>query len=212
MADSKVSALAAASSINDADMLLLVQGGVSKRVDMNTLDAYIEQRGRQNNASVASTAAGFAADTYLVGSDVAIPAGRLQAKSMYRVKFFATKTASGAATPIIQVRFGTAGSTADTSRATLTFAAQTNVIDSAVIEIFCTFRAVGASGILRAEGMIDHTLATTGFSTANTSITGATSATFDTTVASSRIGLSVNGGSGASWTINSVQAELFNLA
>lgn len=215
MADTKVSALPAVSSLNDTDEVPLNQGGVSRKMTLTQLDAYVESRARVNNASVSTPAAGFASDTYLVGSSCAIPAGRLQAKAMYRCKFSVSKTAAGVVAPVINVRFGTAGSTADSSRATLTFAAQTAVVDTGFIEVFVTFRTVGSgtAAILEAVGTITHTLTATGLSTAATSIAITTTGTgFDSTVANSILGISVNGGTSAAWTIALVQAELYNLA
>lgn len=211
-AGTKVSALPAITSVTDLDELLVNDGGTSKRMTLNQLVAYIESRGRVNNGSIANQAPAAGTDTYLVGSDLLIPAARLQARSMIRFKFHATKTAAGTAAPIINVRAGTLGTVADTSRGTLTFAAQTAVADDAMVELFCTFRAVGSSAVLQSVGMLDHRLAATGFSTANTSIAAATSAAFDSTVANLRIGLSLNTGASAVWTITLVQAELYNLA
>lgn len=162
------------------------------------------------NASVAAQGPGFATDTYLSGSACTIPTGRLKAGSVYRCRFHVSKTAAGTATPIVQLRLGTAGTVADTSRATLTFAAQTAAVDDAFIEVWATFRAVGASAVLQVAGTIDHALAATGFSTANTSVKTVTSAAFDVTPATV-IGLSVNGGTSAAWTVTLVQAELQNL-
>jgi hypothetical protein len=166
-----------------------------------------------NNASVTTPAAGFAADTYLVGSSCAIPAARLAAKTMYRCTFDVSKTGAGIATPIINVRIGTAGSTADTSRGTHTFPAQTAVIDQGVFEFWAVFRTVGSgtSAVLQSRCRLTHGLSITGFSTSVSPVTVATSAGFDSTTASSIIGLSVNGGTSAAWTITLVTAELFNM-
>ena len=212
--DKAISALTAASSLADTDVLPIVNGGSTKSVTLNVLDAYIESRGRVNNASVTTPGAGFASDTYLVGSSVAIPNGRLQAKSMYRCKFSVTKTAAGIAAPIITVRIGTAGSTADTSRGALTFAAQTAAIDQGFFEIFCTWRTVGSgtTAVLQSMGTLSHALSITGLSTDVTGMKTATSAGFDSTTSGSIIGCSVNGGTSAAWTIALVQAELYNLA
>jgi hypothetical protein len=60
-----------------------------------------------------------AADTYLTGGNLSI-AGRLQTITRMHWLVTATKTAAGIATPIWNVRFGTAGSTADTTRLTFT--------------------------------------------------------------------------------------------
>lgn len=213
MADTKLSALPLITTVDDTDEVYVNDGGSSKRMTMTQLTAYIESRGRQHNASVANQT-GFAADTYLTGSSIAIPNGRLQAKSKYRARFNVVKTAAGVVAPVLNLRFGTAGSTADTARATLTFAAQTAVVDEGFFEIDAVFRTVGSgtSAILQATGQLTHRLAATGFSTSAVSIAAGVSGTgFDSTVANSIIGLSVNGGTSAAWTVNLVDALLENL-
>jgi hypothetical protein len=165
------------------------------------------------NASVAAQGAGFATDTYLVGSSIAIPASSLQAKTMYRCVFNVVKTAAGIAAPIIRVRFGVNGSTADTALATLTFSAQTAVIDEGTYELRAIFRTVGSgtSAVLQTHARLHHRLSITGLGVGVSEPEIATSAGFDSTVANSIIGLSVNGGTSAAWTVNVVQAELVNL-
>lgn len=164
-----------------------------------------------HNASVAAQGPGFAADTYLIGSAIAIPTGQLKAGSKYRCKFNVTKTGAGTATPIINVRVGTLGTTADASRGTLTFAAQTAVIDEGVFEVECVFRTVGAAATLQALGQLAHRLSITGLSVDVSGAKLATSAAFDSTVAGLIIGLSVNGGTSAAWTVQLVSAELVGL-
>jgi len=166
-----------------------------------------------HNASVSTPAAGFAADTYLVGSSIAIPNKLLQAKSKYRCRFSVSKTAAGVATPIINVRIGTLGTTGDASRGVLTFAAQTAVVDEGLFEIEAIFRTVGVgtTAILQSMGRIAHRLSITGLSTDVSGMKLVTSAGFDSTVANSIIGLSVNGGASAAWTIAVVSSELVNL-
>ena len=162
------------------------------------------------NSSVAATAAGFASDTYLVGSALALPTGLITAKTMLRWRFDAVKTAAGTAAPAIIIRFGVNGSTADTARNTFTFTAQTAAVDRAIFEIFANFNAVGASGIIAGVASLHHQLAVTGFNItqpAGLQTLYVASGTFDTTVANSIVGLSVNGGASAAWTINAVQAE-----
>ncbi len=216
MADSELSALTSIGTIEDADVMYVVDtsAALGSKVSMNQLVAYIEQRGRQNNASVANQGAGFATDTYLTGSYVTIPAGRLQAKSKYRLRFFMSKTNAGTATPIITVRLGTAGTTADTSRVVLTHTAQTAAVDTGVYDLEVLFRTVGSgtSAVIVAGGVLDHTTAATGFSVSNTAIATGVSAGFDSTVANLGIGISINGGTNAAWTVQMVNAELFNLA
>lgn len=165
------------------------------------------------NASVTNQT-GFASDTYLVGSEVAIPASRLQAKSIYRCTFNAVKTGAGTATPIINLRFGTGAATTDTSRGQLTWSVQTGVIDEAMFDIWAVFRTVGSStsAVLQSAGRLTHRLSITGFGTGVSESEIATSGGFDSTVASSILGLSVNGGTSAAWTVSLVIAELINLA
>lgn len=214
--DTDLSSLAGASiarddvwtSVDISDTAMHASGTNKK----HTTSDLVVALGSVYNASVASQT-GFSADTYLVGSSIAIPAGRLQAKSLYRCKFNVVKTAAGTATPIINIRFGTAGSTADTSRGTLTFSAQTAVIDEGVFDFTAIFRTVGSgtSAVLRSLCRLTHRLSITGLGTGVSEPEIALSGGFDSTVASSIIGLSVNGGTSAAWTVEAVTAELVNL-
>lgn len=209
MADTKVSALTAATSLNTADELYVVQGGVSKKVTIGVMDAYT---GPVRRVATAAQGPGFAADTYVTDSRIVLPQTRMQAGTLYRARMVFTKTAAGTATPIINVRTGTAGTTSDISRLTWTGVAQTAVVDTAFIEFQCTFRAVGASGVLASWMRFDHDLATTGFATATRGFQISTvSGTFDTSTASMGIGVSVNGGTSAAWTLQQCYAELVNL-
>lgn len=163
--------------------------------------------------STAQQGSGFSADTYLTGSRIVLPAG-LVAGSRYKLVLDLNKTAAGTGTPVITVRLGTAGSTADTSRAALTFVANTAAADEARVELLVTFRAVGASAIIQAVCTFSHQLTTTGFGGTGAGanmIRRATSAAFDATPANTGIGVSVNGGTGAVWTVQLVQAELENI-
>jgi hypothetical protein len=165
-----------------------------------------------HNASVAAQA-GFAADTYLVGSSCPVPANQLQAKAKYRVRFNVVKTAAGVAAPVIIIRFGTAGSVADAALCTLTFALQTAVVDEGMFEIEAVFRTVGAgtAAVLQAVGRLMHRLSVTGLSVDVSGVKLATSAGFNSTLANAVIGVSVNGGASAAWTVSLVSAELMNL-
>ncbi len=211
----KVSALASVGSTAvNADEFPIVDAGITKKMSLAQLVTFIESHGRQNNAAVVTPAAGFAADTYLAGSNILIPTGNLQAKTMYRCTFSVSKTAAGVATPIINVRIETAGTIADVSRSALTFAVQTAAIDEGLFTVLVTYRAVGSgtAAIIQTTGKLEHRLSVTGLSTSvSGTIVGAPSAGFDSTVAGTIIGLSVNGGASAAWTIATVQTELFNL-
>lgn len=223
MADAKITALTALTGANlaDGDMFVVVDisdttmaaSGTDKNITPQDLFVYLGGRVQAATASVSTPGAGFASDTYLAGSGIAIPNGRLKATTIYRCTFDVTKTAAGVATPIINVRIGTAGTTADTSRGTHTFAAQTAAIDNGLFDFIAVFRTVGSgtSAVLQSRCALTHNLSITGLSTGVSPITTATSAGFDSTPNGSIIGLSLNGGTSAAFTITTVEAELVNL-
>ena len=164
------------------------------------------------NQSVAQQA-GFATDTYLTGSSIAIPSGSLKAGTRYHLIFDVSKTGAGTVTPIIYIRFGTGGTTGDTARLTFTFLAQTAVVDIGTFEVWVTFRTVGSgtSAVLQGTAQCNHRVASGGLQNVISTTLQVTSGGFDSTVANSKIGVSVNGGTSASWTVQLVQAELENL-
>jgi hypothetical protein len=126
----------------------------------------------------------------------------------YILRFRASKTAAGTATPIINIRFGTAQSTADTSRLTFTLRAQTAAADEGIFDVEAIFTADGATATLGGIAFARHRATTTGFQNAVTGEQVATGAAFDSTVASSYIGASVNGGTSAAWTVTFKSAML----
>lgn len=164
----------------------------------------------QHNVSTANQT-GFAADTYLAGSVVSIPQGKVKVGTKYRARFNVVKTAAGVAAPVITLRVGTAGAIADTARNVLTFAIQTAVIDEGEFEVEYAFTVAGTVAVLSGLGILGHRLAATGLSTSNNSVAVNTGAAFDATLANLKMGLSVNGGTSAAWTVNLVSAELVNL-
>lgn len=162
------------------------------------------------NASLADQGPGFATDTYIDGSNLLI-GGRIKVGTILRWIVHATKTAAGSATPIWIIRFGTAGTIADTARCTMTSPAGTAASDTARWEIDAVCRVSSATGVFAAAVGCEHTLDSTGFSVGN-GAARVTSGTFDTTVAGIQAGISVNGGASAAWTIQAVTAEAVNLA
>ena len=162
------------------------------------------------NASVAAQT-GFAADTYLNGSNLLLPTGLIRVGTQIRWRFDVVKTAAGTAAPTVIIRFGTGGAIGDTARVTFTFAAQTAAVDRGIIEILANFRTVGSgtSAVIAGIAALKHQLATTGLNTTTTGYQtlAVTSGGFDSTVANSYIGLSVNGGASAAWTVTVVQAN-----
>jgi hypothetical protein len=160
-----------------------------------------------NNSTSSQTP--FSSDTYLAGSSINVPANAPLVGTAYRLWFDVTKTAAGTATPIISIRYGTAGTTSDTAVCTLTFGAGTAAADSGLFEIHCDFRTVGSgtSAVLQAIAGLSTNLTTTGISNA-VKAKQSTSSGFNSTVANSIIGASYNGGASAAHTIQLVRADL----
>src|SRR5690348_3494048 len=103
MADTKISALTAASGFFGTDELPVNESGSSKKVTGAQILAYTEPA---TNASTAAQTLGTS-DTYLTGSGLTVVAGRLQANSFYRCRFDMTKTAASTATAAMTLRMGT---------------------------------------------------------------------------------------------------------
>lgn len=163
------------------------------------------------NQAVASVS-GYASDTYLAGSSITLDkAGFWAAGDEYRLKFDMTKTAAGTATPILIVRMGTAGTTADTAILTFTGAVGTAAVDAGVIEVAVTFRTVGSGTTAVIQGVFEcrHNLAATGListGAAGIGVIVGTSSGFDSTTPTI-IGASFNGGTSFAGTSTLVQAS-----
>jgi hypothetical protein len=195
-----------------ADVLIIEDSAASyakKKITVGTLSA-VPTTNKQYNQSIAQQT-GFAADTYLDGSSIAIPANSLKIGTRYHLIFDVVKTAAGVATPIIIIRFGTAGAIGDAARLTFTFLAQTGVADNGTFEMWITFRVVGGSAVMQGAAQCRHRLQITGLQNLVCTSLQVTSGAFDSSVANSKIGASVNGGTSAAWTVQLVQAELENL-
>lgn len=165
------------------------------------------------NNSVAPQGPGFNTDTYIIGSNIAIPNFRLKIGTIYKCTIKASKTAAGIATPIFNIRFGTNGTTSDASLGSFTFPLQTATIDNGLFQIYATFDSVGGgtSASLRCTVQLFHDNVATGFSTSVSPTLFTASSGFNSTVLNSIIGVSVNGGASASWTIEHVMASIDNL-
>jgi len=192
--------------------LLVICADVRPGYEAVTVYSLVTTPAAASNVVVASTGfagpvTGYAADTYLAGSAIAIPVTRLVAgQSQVSWRFGVSKTGAGTAAPTMILRYGTAGAVADAAVVTFTFGAQTAAVDRGVVEVIARFSVIGALAILDAEALLTHQLATTGL---NVTTTGkeelaVSSSAFDSTVAASILGLSINGGTSAAWTITSV--------
>lgn len=193
-----------------AGQVVVYADSLTKRLATKNADGIIDNMGALGNNSTIDQGPGFAADTYLVGSAVPLLSVVPRVGMLYRCSFDVTKTAAGVAAPAINLRFGILGTTADASRLLFTFPIQTAVIDDGMFEIWALFRSVGAAGVLQGRGRLEHGLSITGLSTLVSKMVPVTSAAFDTTLANAIIGLSVNGGAAAAWTVRMVEARLIN--
>ena len=165
--------------------------------------------------SASTVAAGYAADTYLAGSGIALPAGVNNAGVQVKWTFDMVKTAAGTAAPAINIRFGTAGAVGDASVCALAFAVGTAVADTGKFEVTAVFRTAGSgtSAVVAAIASCRHALAATGLTTTGASGYGQIATIgggFNSSVAASFIGLSFNGGASFSGTCNIVASELKN--
>jgi hypothetical protein len=101
----------------------------------------------------------------------------------------------------------------DTSIASFAFAVGTAAIDSGIFTVTAHFRTVGngTSAVVVGIASCSHALAATGLISTGASGFGqilTTSSGFDSTIAGTTIGLSVNGGASFSGTNTLVQASL----
>ena len=167
------------------------------------------------NAAIAAQGAGFATDTYVTNSGILIPLFGFQAKARFLWQISASKTGAGTAQPIYNIRIGANQTTADTARLTLTGPAQTAIADIGTLNIVVTVRSIGAAGVIQGTAFWSHrgtaastTVSGTGFANDVTGHVEGTSAGFDNqNLGGQYIGLSINGGTSASWTLTQVQAE-----
>lgn len=217
MADAELNALSSGAPILPADLLYLEKAATqlgSKVTIQNFMD-YIDQKTLISNGSIANQSI-TTTDAYLAGSDCAIPANGLKVRTKYNLRIALQKTA-GTGIPTLNVRVGTAGTTADASRCLFTFPrAHTSVADEAWFEIMITFRSIGSgtSATLQGGLKVEHRLTTTGFDGTGGGanyFVNTLGGGFDSTVANLKIGASVNPGTAGAWTVTQVDAQLYNL-
>jgi hypothetical protein len=95
MADTAISALAAAAALADPDLLTIVQGGINKRITARLLARYIGDA-LHNESFAAAQSVPASATTYLTGSPITIPTGeRVAVGTWVRWNYHLTKTAAG---------------------------------------------------------------------------------------------------------------------
>ena len=152
---------------------------------------------------------GFAADTYVAGSSILIPTQNFKTGTGYRCRISITKTAAGVATLTATLRVGALASTADSSYFAFNLSAQTAATDTTLLTYDFMTRSTGASAALVAH-LSSISQPTTGFSTLLKGANG-TNTSDITAWPGKYIGVSLNGGASASFTVNMVQAEIYNI-
>lgn len=168
-----------------------------------TDDAGLRHGVLSKNFSTASQGPGFSADTYVTNSGIQIPSFGMEAGQYYRWFLHASKTAAGTATPILQFRVGAAQTTADTSRLTLTGQAATAAVSGGIIEVGLLVRNVSATGVL--SGSFGFAWGVPG---PGGGIDGVGAAFDNSALAGQYVGLSLNAGASAAWTLSGVYGQL----
>lgn len=167
-----------------------------------------------SNVSTSTVSAGFASDTYLAGSSITMPDDGPLAGTQYYLCFDMVKTGAGTAAPVITVRFGTNGTTADTAILTFTLTAGTAVADTGKFELHLHFRTVGTgtSAVVVGTLSLNHQLTNTGLVNSQSYVQVTTvSSGFNSTPAGSILGVSFNGGTSFSGTCTLVEASAIKL-
>lgn len=205
-----IGGLVAVTAFADADELVTNESGVTKKVSGTLLKAWVGDM--LKNQATAAQSISAATLTYITGSNISIPVGKLRIGTRFSWALDVTKTAAGTAARTFHVRLGTLGTTGDAAIHTITSALGTAVADQARIVIELTIRGpLSASCISRALFNMDHQLPATGFMTVKSEVIVNTSGTFDATTANLIIGLSVTTGASEVLSIEQCAAEAKNL-
>jgi hypothetical protein len=164
------------------------------------------------NQSTTSQAPAATTRTYITGSALTIPSGKLQIGSCFRWKFSMTKTAAGTAASTIDIAVGTTGTTADTAQVSFTKPAGTAAADEGVVEVLAICRGpLSASGIFAGEMIVSHNGDNVGHMTIPVAVVNTISSGFDVTVAGLLVGLCITTGASDAITIQLVQSEAWNM-
>lgn len=165
------------------------------------------KQGRSHRTTVANQA-GFASDTYVTGSGILVPSFGVQAQTMLEWVISASKTAAGIAAPAYNFKVGVLQTTGDATFLTLTGSAQTAVVDRGILTLLMTCRSVGGTGVFQATACWNKNAAATGFASSDAGAVQGTSAGLNNSAFGGVfIGLSINGGASAAWTVTQVRAD-----
>lgn len=168
----------------------------------------------KSNFSTATVSGGYSSDTYLAGSAIGVPTGGFTAGMKYTCIFDMVKTGAGTAQFTVTLRIGTGGGVVgDTSIQAFALGAGTANADTGRFVLEAYFRTVGSgtSAVIVGSLFVNHFLAATGLTNTGASGWGAVTAVssgFDSTIAATTMGISVNGGGSFSGTNTYVETFL----
>lgn len=161
------------------------------------------------NYTTADQTISAASTAYVTGSDIHNLSGRAwKVGTTLQWRIWLSKTAAGTASRTLDVRFGTAGTTADTSRASFAVTPSA-AIDSGYYFVMATCRSIGAAGVVAIGIQLIHNGATTGLAT-GVAASALTNATFDNTGTTLIAGVSITTGASEVLTITQVNTEVDN--
>lgn len=165
-----------------------------------------------NSGSAAAQTPAATTRTYITGTQISIPPGKMAIGTGFRWKFNMTKTGAGTASSTFDIAFGTAGTTADTARVSFTKPAGTAVIDEGWVEINAIVRGpLSSSGVVVGQFVMTHNLQITGHATIPCVSVNTVSSAFDITVANLFAGICITSGASDAITIQFATAEIFNV-
>lgn len=193
------------STLRPGECLQYIEGvGFFKNVEVND---------QLTNISTADQSIGASATVYLTGSEVLFPRTP-QVGTFIEWLVQIAKTGAATAAETWTLRFGTNGTTGDTTRNTFTLDTETAVADEMVVRISAIIRGpIGASCIVEAVAVADDDLTTTGFSNTarKAQVRRSQSAGFDITPANTRVGVVVASGASHALTVRQVVAKAYRL-
>jgi len=162
------------------------------------------------NDSTATQTLPSGGETYITNSGLQVPSPGFKAGMLFRWYLWISKTAAGTGAAVFRLKQGAAQTTADTTRATITSAAQTAAVDSGLFMFMCHVRSVGASGQVVFNYSIAGKRAADAVGFGNSSLSNIP-ATFDNSaLAGTYVGLSIDTIATGTpvWTIEVTECKL----
>lgn len=158
-------------------------------------------------------AVGASVTNYITGSDIRIPTGRaLRVGTVYEWRVVHSKTAAATVSMTWDNRWGTAGSTGDTSRANVATGTQSAVADTGELMVRAIVRQTGSSGILHIFMQADHGLNATGLGANAAPMSQTTASGVDLSSSALVAGISLTTGALHAITVQQVITSVRNLA